>query len=465
MTVRLKYLIIFPYIRNKKMTSEQQYIDLFREQRSLIEANSCALMNGRRQAAFEDFCRLGFPTRREERYKYTDVAQAFAPDYGLNLRQAAPAPQVLARFRCNLPNLSPLVFYVANDTFSGGAVRELPRGLHVLSMRQAAGQLPADVCAHYGRLADTAGDGLTALNTMLAQDGVVVYVEAGTVLPDPIQIINLSEAQADLMSNRRVLVVAEGGASVKLLFCDHADNRRRYLTNQVVEVVAGREAAVEIYSVEETTEQNTRFSNLYVEQQADSRVTLCSVSLHNGLTRNRTDVRLAGSHASLQAYGAVIADKQQHVDHNILVDHAVESCHSDLLYKYVLNDRAVGAFAGKVLVRPGAQHTDSQQTNANLCASPEAHMYTQPMLEIYADDVKCNHGSTVGRFDEQALFYMCQRGIPEAEARLLLQHAFVNEVLSRIELEPLRERLAHLVEMRFRGELSKCEGCRMCQHG
>lgn len=446
------------------MTSEQQYIDLFREQRSLIEANSCGLMNGLRQMAFEDFCRQGFPSRRVERYKYTDVAQAFAPDYGLNLRQAAPSAQVLGRFRCNLPNLSPLVFYVANDTFCGAAGAELPQGLHVLSLRQAEGQVPAHVLAHYGRLAATSDDAVTALNTMLAQDGVLVYVEAGASLQNPVQIINLSAAQVDLMSNRRVLVVAEAGASVKLLFCDHADNRQHYLTNQVVEVVAGEQASVEIYSVEETTEHNTRFSNLYVEQQAKSHVTLCHVSLHNGLTRNRTDIRMAGSGASLKAYGAVIADKQQHVDHNILVDHAVESCQSDLLYKFVLNDQAVGAFAGKVLVRPGAQHTDSQQTNANLCASPEAHMYTQPMLEIYADDVKCNHGSTVGRFDEQALFYMCQRGIPEDEARLLLQHAFVNEVLSRIELVPLRERLAYLVEMRFRGELSKCEGCRMCQH-
>lgn len=134
-----------------------------------------------------------------------------------------------------------------------------------------------------------------------------------------------------------------------------------------------------------------------------------------------------------------------------------------MLYKYVLDDESVGAFAGKVYVATGAQQTVSQQTNANLCASPTAHAYSQPMLEIYADDVKCNHGSTIGKLDEGALFYMRQRGIPEQEARLLLQHAFVNEVLRHVQIPLLHERLSQLVNLRFRGELNKCRGCRMCK--
>ena len=136
---------------------------------------------------------------------------------------------------------------------------------------------------------------------------------------------------------------------------------------------------------------------------------------------------------------------------------------SNELYKYVLDDEATGAFAGKVLVRHGAQHTTSQETNQNLCATKQARMFTQPMLEIYADDVKCAHGSTVGQLNDAALFYMRQRGISEKEAKLLLEFAFVNEVIDQIKLEPLRDRLHHLVEKRFRGELSKCEGCKMCK--
>ena len=446
------------------MSSEQQYLDLFRTQRSLIDNCSSALMNGPRQQARADFERLGFPSqRRPERYKYTDVSQAFAPDYGLNLRQAVSTAAAAGRFRCNLPELTKLVFNVANDTFCPPAAVALPQGVHVWSMRRESSELPPEVSRYYGRLAATADDAVTALNTMFAQDGIVVYVESGVRLDEPVQIINLSAAGADLMCNRRVLVVAGEGAAVRLLFCDHTDGRHRYLATQVTEVAAGAGASVELYSVEETGEGSTRFCNLYVEQQADSRVTICPISLTNGLTRCRTDVRLVGKGAEFRAFGAVIADKEQHVDHNILVDHAAEGCRSDVLYKYVLSGHALGAFAGKVLVRPGAQHTDSQQTSANLCASPDARMLTQPMLEIYADDVRCNHGSTVGRLDEQALFYMYQRGIPEAEARLLLQHAFVNEVLQRIELGQLRDRLSYLVEMRFRGALGKCDGCRMCR--
>jgi Fe-S cluster assembly protein SufD len=158
-----------------------------------------------------------------------------------------------------------------------------------------------------------------------------------------------------------------------------------------------------------------------------------------------------------------IEDKQQLVDNHTFIDHQVPECTSNELFKYVLDEQAVGAFAGKVLVREGAQHTSSQQTNRNLCATREARMYTQPQLEIYADDVKCSHGATVGQLNEEALFYMQQRGIPKQEARLLLMFAFVNEVVDQIRIEALKERLHRLVEKRFRGELNKCQGCAICK--
>ena len=159
----------------------------------------------------------------------------------------------------------------------------------------------------------------------------------------------------------------------------------------------------------------------------------------------------------------MIADKQQHVDNNTLITHHVPHCTSNELYKYVLDEKATGAFAGRVLVEHGAQKTSSQMTNQNLTATKEARMYTQPMLEIYADDVKCAHGSTVGQLNDAALFYMRQRGISLQEAKLLLQNAFINEVIDKMQLEPLRDRLHHLVEKRFRGELNKCEGCKLCK--
>ena len=187
------------------------------------------------------------------------------------------------------------------------------------------------------------------------------------------------------------------------------------------------------------------------------------MTLHNGTSRNTTEVLLAGEGAEINLCGMAIADKNQHVDNNTSIDHAVPNCTSNELFKYVLDDQSVGAFAGLVLVRPDAQHTNSQQTNRNLCATREARMYTQPQLEIYADDVKCSHGATVGQLDENALFYMRQRGIPAREARLLLMFAFVNEVIDTIRLGALKDRLHLLVEKRFRGEVNKCQGCAICK--
>ena len=173
-------------------------------------------------------------------------------------------------------------------------------------------------------------------------------------------------------------------------------------------------------------------------------------------------VRLVGTGATTALAGAVIANAEQHVEKHILVEHVAEGCTSDMLYKQVLSGKSLGLVHGKVLVQPGAQKSASEQTLANLCVSEDARAMSQPMLEIYADDVKCNHGSTIGKLDENALLYMRQRGIPEIEARLLLQHAFVNDVLERIPVQDLRERLSHLVEHRFRGELKACNGCSLC---
>ena len=171
----------------------------------------------------------------------------------------------------------------------------------------------------------------------------------------------------------------------------------------------------------------------------------------------------AGRGSFLSLNGIAITDREQHVDNMTFVDHRVSDCTSTELFKYVLDEQSTGAFAGKVLVRHGAQHTESQQTNRNICLTRQARMFTQPQLEIYADDVKCSHGATVGQLDENAMFYMRQRGIPEAEARMMLMQAFVGEVIGHVSLEPLRDRLNRLVEKRLRGELSKCEGCRACR--
>lgn len=447
------------------MTSEQQYIDLYRECREQICAHSADVLNAVRDEAFNSFERLGFPSRKVERYKYTTIDKLFELNYGLNINRLEVPVDPYKAFRCDVPNLSTSLYFIVNDQFrqSLQPKENLPEGIEVASLAEYAKAHPEFVAKHYARLAKSDEDAVTALNTMLAQDGLLVHVKRNVVIDKTVQVINILRSDVAMMVNRRVLIVMEEGANAKFLFCDHAADDQQFLTTQVIEAYVGANASLDLYCMEETHYKNTRISNVYVEQERDSRFNHNVITLHNGVTRNRLDVQLKGEGAECWCNGCVIADKTQHVDNNTLIDHQVPHCTSHELYKYVLNDKATGAFAGRVLVRHGAQHTVSEEVNQNLCATKTARMYTQPMLEIYADDVKCSHGSTVGQLNDAALFYMRQRGISEKEAKLLLEFAFINEVIDKIQLEPLRDRLHYLVEKRFRGELSKCEGCKLCK--
>jgi Fe-S cluster assembly protein SufD len=451
------------------MGSEQQYIELYEQARQMIFDHAPEAMNAVRDEAFENFVAQGFPSKKVERYKYTDLQKLFAPDYGVNLNRLEIPVDPYQAFRCDVPNLSTSLYFVVNDMFyrDDKPKGHLPEGVVIGSLRDN----PALVTKYYSKLAKTNEDAVTALNTMLAQDGLLVYVPKNVKVDRAIQVINILKATPgnalrqvpDLMVNRRVLIVLEEGAEIKMLFCDHAADDKNFLATQVIEAYVGDNASLDLYCLEETHAKNVRVSNVYIDQQRDSRVNHNVITLHNGTTRNKLDLTFSGEGAECQCFGCVIADKQQHVDNNTLIVHKVPHCTSNELYKYVLDDKATGAFAGRVLVEHGAQKTASQMTNQNLTATKEARMYTQPMLEIYADDVKCAHGSTVGQLNDAALFYMRQRGISLDEAKLLLQNAFINEVIDHMQLEPLRDRLHYLVEKRFRGELNKCEGCKLCK--
>ena len=444
---------------------KNQYIELYDECRGMICSHSAEVMNAVRDEAYENFKGQGFPTKKVERYKYTDIEKLFEPNYGLNLNRLDIPVNPYDAFRCDVPNLSTSLYFVVNDAFYKKIEPKalLPEGVIVDSLKNQAEKNPDLIAKYYSKLAKTGEDAVTALNTMLAQDGLFVYVPRNVVVDRAVQVINILRSDVDLMVNRRVLIVVEEGAEVKLLFCDHAADNRNFLATQVIEAYVGRNASLDLYCLEETHAKNVRVSNLYIDQEADSRVNHNVITLHNGVTRNRVDLSLSGEGAECVLNGCVIADKEQHVDNNTVIDHKVAHCTSSQLYKYVLDEKATGAFAGRVLVRHGAQKTSSEMRNQNICATREARMFTQPMLEIYADDVKCSHGSTVGQLNDAAMFYMQQRGISQKEAKLLLEFAFVNEVIDTIKLEPLRDRLHHLVEKRFRGELSKCEGCKLCK--
>lgn len=448
------------------MSAEKQYIDLFNQHQDLINSNSSTVMNSVRTDAIAKFTSMGFPTSKDEVYKYTSIAKHFEADYGLNLKRLNIPSNPHQLFSCDVPGLDVVQGYLLNDQFylnPNGKQHDIPEGVLFGSLKELSEQNPELIQKYYAQLADSSSDALVAFNTALVQDGILLYIPKNTQLTTPIQLINLLRADVDLMSNRRLLIVLEQGAQAKVLLCNHTVDSVKFLQTGVTEIFVGENANLDFYEMEETHSETVRFNNVYVKQEANSNVLLNNMTLHNGVTRNTLETALLGEGAHIDCHGMAIADKKQHIDNTTKIDHAVPRCTSNELFKYVLDDNAVGAFTGMVLVRPDAQHTASQQTNRNICLTKEAKMYARPQLEIYADDVRCGHGATVGQLDETALFYMQARGISEREARLLLMFAFVNEVIDTIKMDALKDRLHTLVEKRFRGELAKCSECSICK--
>ena len=445
------------------MSHEQEYIEIFDHNRELIEEPCATLLNAARGRAAVQFRSMGFPGIKEENWLHSNVAKRFATDFGMNLGRVDVKTDMQSIFTCDVPNLKTHQAFIINDTFrnsTGG--KELPEGVILASLNETAEKYPTLLQPYYDALAVN-GDNIAQFNTMFAQDGMVLYVPKNCVIDETIQVVTLLQSNVEMLSNRRLLVILEENSSASLLICDHSSMEKQTLSTQVMEVFLGRGAQFNLYELEETSHSNTRLGHLFVRQDADSSFNHSNITLTNGFTRNYINVSLEGHGAETNICGLAIGDKEQHIDNHTLVDHKTGNCISNELYKYILDEHSTGVFAGKMLIRPDAQHTNSQQTNRNLCLTNDAHMYAQPQLEIYADDVKCSHGSTVGQLDENALFYMQQRGIPADEARHLLMYAFAGEVIDHIGIEALRDRLHMLVEKRLRGELNHCKGCSLCK--
>lgn len=438
----------------------RQYIDLYLQNADLLRQGSHPLVDAHRAAALEALEAHGLPSRKDERYRYTDLAAMLAPDFGLNLGRLPIAFDPRHAYRCRVPGLGSRVHYVVGDSVPGSE-KVLDDGtLFVGPLVEFAERYPERFDAYYNK---AGGDSLAALNTMLAQDGLVVYVAEGRKVDGLVQIVNLAVGAVPMLANRRQMVILERGAEVAMLNCNHSATRQHNLATEVVEGYLGEGSRLRYYNVEETMDCCDLLNTTSFVQQRGSRLEYATVTINSGQSRRTLNVSLDGEGAEALVSGLVVANDSQHVDNNLLLTHNAPACSSDVLYKYVLDGSSVGAFAGKVLVEAEAQKTVSQETNANLCVSPQARMYTQPMLEIYADDVKCSHGSTVGQLDDAALFYMAQRGIPPEEGRLLLQQAFAWDVVQRIRLLPLQQRLMHMVEERFRHGAGSCADCGVCQ--
>ena len=444
---------------------EQQYIDLFQQYRSEIDSNSVGVMNEQRDAAFETFKEIGFPTSKLEEYIHSNVARAFDAELGLNIRYIAIPVNPYDTFKCDVPNLATNLHFLVNDRYydNKNQVEGLPKGVYAGGMKEFEKFYPEVFKEYYGQGADYSNNGLVAFNTMFAPDGFVLYIPKGVDIEKPLQLINILRGGVDLSVNRRILIIAEAGAKAKILVCDHAVDDVHFVVTEVSEIFAEETSVVDFYELEENSTKVTRLSSLFTAQKRDSHVIASNITLHNGYTRNNYRFRLLGENAHATIGGLAIADKSQHVDNYAFLDHASPNCTSNELFKYVLQELSTGVFCGKILVEKDAQKTMAYQTNRNLLASPDAKMFAKPQLEIYADDVKCSHGLTTGHLDDEAMFYLQARGIAKEEAKMLLMVAFPKDVIQLRNIETLKERLEYLIDKRFRGELMRCGNCNVCK--
>lgn len=448
-------------IMDKSEQITGRFSELFRENRLRIEKNSAPLINSLREDAMASFVALGIPGRKNEAYRYTNLEPWFAASYKSFFVPESSDFEVAEKFRCEVETLDTHGLVLLNGYYPtlNGSMAELPDGIWVGSLAKASLMFPDIVREHYGKYARNGEDGLIPLNTALATDGIFVYVPRGVTHSKPIQIINLVHSEQDILVQHRNLIVVDENADISLIVCDHALSPQKFLTNAVTEVFVGQNSRFDILRVQNEHNNAGKISHTFIHQERDSRASSNNITLHGGLVRNSTYHRLNGEGAEANAFGLYLTDRWQHVDNYVNIDHAAPNCTSNQLFKGVLDDYATGAFNGRILVSKDAQGTRAYQSNNSILLTDDAKMDTKPQLEIYADDVKCSHGATVGQLDQEALFYLRSRGIDKDEARLMLMFGFTHEVVENIKTEALRERIDALVLQRLRGELSRCASC------
>ncbi len=446
-----------------KIETKDKFIELYQENKELIQNDSPDYINEIRNNAFEQFKNLGFPDKKSEKYKYTDLDKEFNNGYRTYLSPKNIKFQINDIFRCDVPELNTKVILLLNGWYYDreNLINELPNGAIVGSLQAAAKLYPEIFRKHFASYADVENEGMVALNTAFAQDGVFVFVPKGVIIEKPIQIINILMDEEEGLTQHRNLFVLEENSQASIVVCDHTLSTPNFLTNSVSEFYIGQNAHFDFSRMQNEHNGSKQVSHLYFQQERNSYVNANTISLHGGLIRNNVNVLLNGEGCENNTYGLYLTDKGQHIDNYVHMDHAFPNCTSNQLFKGVLDDFATGVFNGKVLVRKDAQKTQAFQANNNILLTDDNDMNTKPQLEIYADDVKCSHGATVGQLDEDALFYLRARGINKKESKLLLMYAFANDVIKTIQVPALKERIQDLVDKRLRGELSRCNSCQM----
>jgi Fe-S cluster assembly protein SufD len=393
-----------------------------------------------RDHAASRFVALGFPTPRDEEWRFTNVAPIASSEF-----RPAPAARLASDALSGfLYADAPVRLVVVNGRFAPelSRARGLPKGVRAGSLATAATE-QADIVGRYlGQLADVNTRAFAALNTAFTHDGAYVYVPDGVILEQPIQIMFVSMGDgAPTMSHPRSLIVAGDGSQLQVVESYLSAPGLKHFTNAVTEVVAGENAVIDHYKVEEESTDAFHVASMHIHAARSSNVSTHAFTLGGRFVRNDILAVLDGEGAECTLSGLYVADGDRLVDTHTTIDHAKAYCPSHEVYKGIIGGHARAIFNGKIIVRQDAQKTNAKQTNRALLLSDHATINTKPQLEIFADDVKCTHGAAIGQLDEDAIFYLRARGLTFFEARDMLIHAFAGEILERVRIEPLKRAL------------------------
>lgn len=399
-----------------------------------------------RREAFSRFYDVGFPTTRDEDWRFTNVSPISREPFSLALfEQARPSAADVERFRIANTACS-LVFVNGRFAPELSVTESLPRGVEAGSLADEITNPAGPLELHLGRYLNIERDPFNALNTAFIEDGAYVRIQRGVVLKAPIHLLFVSTGTDDLlMAHPRNLLIAGPDSRASIVEEHVSLGGRVSFSNVVTELVAAENAVISHHMIERQSRNAFHISTLRVQQEKNANVRSHSVLIGGALVRNNVHPVLAGEGAECLINGLFIGDDRQHLDNYMMVEHASPRCNSHQFYNGILSGSAHGVFHGRIIVHKEAQKTDAKQTNRNLLLSDDAQIDTKPQLEIYADDVKCTHGATIGQIDENALFYLRSRGLDEDSARGLLLFAFAGECLERMEAGPVLDHVKRIV--------------------
>jgi Fe-S cluster assembly protein SufD len=431
------------------------YVAAFGDFRKVAVGSDLRWLGTLREGAFAQFAEAGFPVASVEDWRFTNVSPIAKTEFHLARKQEHPA------FREQIESYR-IAGAACRITFVNGhfaptlsSLAALPEGVFAGSLSRQIAENPAGVEPYLGRYLNTKRDPFCALNTAFIEDGAFIHVQRGTVLETPIHLLFVSAGdQIPLVNHPRNLVIADGSSELTIVEEFVSLGSASIFCNSATELVAGEGAVVSHYRIEQQNAQTFQISTLRVQQDKAANVSSHSVLLGGVLVRNNVHPVLAGEGGECLINGLFLGRGREHLDNYMLVEHASPHCESRQFYNGILDDQAHGVFHGRIIVHKNAQKTDAKQTNRNLLLCDDAQIDTKPQLDIFADDVKCTHGATVGQIEEDAVFYLRTRGIDERSARRLLLEAFAGECLDRMTEGPARTHVAQLIGGHISGALS-----------